>query len=63
MVFIAMMFLLKVKPRILTEWAPDWENRVVTINYHCVAVDDLGFEWSDSSEARAFNSLSIVPDN
>ena len=63
MVFIAMMFLLKVKPRILTEWAPDWENHVVTINYHCVAVDDLGFECSDSSEARAFNSLSIVPDN
>ena len=26
MVFIAMMFLLKVKPRTLTEWAPDWEE-------------------------------------
>ena len=26
MVFIAMMFLLKVKPRILTEWAPDCEE-------------------------------------
>ena len=33
------------------------------INYHCVAIDGLGFEWSNSSEARPFNSLSIGPDN
>ena len=59
MVEIAIMFLLKVKPRTLT----DWEESCDLINYHCMAIDGLGFEWSNSSEARPFNSLSIGPDN
>ena len=39
------------------------KNHLIVINHHCVAVGDLGFEWSNSFEARPFNSLSIGPDN